>query len=337
MTYVALQAQPKVDVELQEFYDGAVDLFAETRAGHLGRYCFSSAQHKDDKVRGDEHWTQFINTSKAYYLYHHGPLIISQAATHIGQLVGDAGTFIDLGTGSLSAFEHKVLPIIRAGSFGKITFVDLCTSFSEAAKAKLQQEGLHIKTDTFIGNFFKHLPNPSGKAVMSLFGGTLGNFIMDLPHETPEEGLARAMKHFAMPLAQHGGYFIFDYDTNEDAQSIHAGYDHPSYHAMEMTIFERMKRDLPTDGFNPDDFEHIAVWYPQWSLMAHEVRAKRDVSFKLGPYEFDIPAGKSFRTGNSFKYSDDIVERAANRAGFKRLQIFSLLGSTMRVALYRTD
>jgi uncharacterized SAM-dependent methyltransferase len=325
------------DAETQEFYEGIVDMFLDFRAGHLGRYCFSSARHENDDVRGDEHWTQFIKTSKNYYPYFHQIGIIENAAPKIGKIVADAKTFIDLGTGSLNSFERKVLPILRAGRFGEITFVDLCSTFSKIATKRLNQEGFAIKTSTFLGNFFDQLPIPDNRAVINLFGITLGNIIVDLPHETPEQILTKTMRNFAAPLAKHGGYFIFDYDTNEDEASIHSGYAHPSYHAMEMTILDRVKRDIPTRNFDPADFEHVTVWYPQWKLLAQELRTKCDVDFKLGDYRIALPKGKSFRTGSSFKYSDATVEQAANQAGFKKLDIFTMPNSTMRVAVYGMD
>jgi uncharacterized SAM-dependent methyltransferase len=322
------------DAETQEFSDGIVDMFLGIRAGHLGRYCFSSAYDEKDSVRGDEHWTKFIGSSQSYYPYRHELEIIREASQQIGQLVADADTFVDLGTGSLGSFEGKVLPILRNGNFRKLIFVDLCTAFADLAADRLKQESLHIGTSAFIANFFNQLPVLSSKSVINLFGITLGNFIVDLPRETPEQGLERAMRHFAAPLAKHGGYFVFDYDTNEDERSIHACYDHPSYHAMEMTILERVKRDLPTQGFEPSDFEHVTVWYPQWNLLAQELRAKRAVRFRLGPHMIALAEGTSFRTGSSFKYSDSLIEAAASKAGLVKMQVDSLPGSTMRVAVY---
>ncbi|MGE3623573.1 MAG: L-histidine N(alpha)-methyltransferase [Bdellovibrionales bacterium] len=324
---------PKFDAETQEFYDGVVDMFFRFREGHLGRFCFSSALSPDDKVRGDEHWTKFIATTKFYYPYHDQIEIIRQSAPQIGQAVADAKTFIDLGTGSINSFERKVLPILRAANFEKIIFVDLCNTFSNLATARLKQEKIQLSTSTFIGNFFSELPAPSDKAAINLFGITLGNLVVDLPRETPEQVLAKAMKHFTAPLAKHGGYFVFDYDTNEDEQSIHAGYEHPSYHAMEMTVLERVKRDLPTKNFNPDDFEHKTVWYPQWRLLAQELFTKKDVRFDLGPHDIWLPKGASFRTGSSFKYPDEMIERTARQAGFDEFRVFRTPNSTMRVAV----
>jgi len=331
------QAALEFDAETQEFYDGVVDLFTGIREGHIGRYCFSSARSDNDSVRGDEHWTQFIKTSTAYYPYWDEIEIINHAAGQIGGLVSDAHTFIDLGSGSLSSFERKILPIIRAGQFKEITFVDLCTTFSEKATARLMEECSSIKTSTFIGNFFTSLPTPAHKAVINLFGITLGNIIVDLPRETPEQALTKTFKHIAAPLMKNGGYFIFDYDVNENEYQMHASYDHPSYHAMEMTILDRVKRDLPTSNFNPDDFEHVMKWLPQWKLFAHGVKAKTDTQFSLGSYNIDIPKGKFYRTGSSFKYSDATIEQVAAKAGFKKLQVFSIPRSTMRVAVYAID
>ncbi len=334
MAFPKSKLTQELDAETLEFYEGVVDMFLGLRSGHLGRYCFSSPRATNDLVRGDEHWTQFIRTSPAYYPYRHEISIIRHAAPHIGRLTQDAKSFIDLGTGSLNSFEQKILPLLRAGKFEELIFVDLCASFSRIAAQRLESELLSIQTHTFLGNFFERLPEVPCKAVINLFGITLGNIIVDLARETPEQALTRTMKHFAVPLQKFGGYFIFDYDTNEDEGSIHASYNHPSYHAMEMTILERVMRDLPTVGFDPNDFEHVTVWYPEWELLAQEVRTKRAIDFRVGDYDISLPEGKSFRTGSSFKYQDDVIKRAAYQAGFEPLQIFTMPGSTMRVAVY---
>lgn len=328
------RTENELDLAAQEFYDGVIDLFLGQRAGHMGRYVFSSAKNANDCVCGDKHWTDFIHTSTAYYPYRHQIEIISRCAEQLGGITHDAPTYVDLGTGSLNSFEHKVLPILRAGQFNELIFVDLCHTFSKAATDRLGQEAFSLKTSTFLGNFFTTLPALSQKAVINLFGITLGNIVVNLPHETPEQVLTRTLQHFANPLRKHGGYFIFDYDTNEDESSMHASYDHPSYHAMELTIAERVKRDLPTIGFNPNEFEHITVWYPQWKLLAQELRAKSDLSFMIGPYRINTLRGQSYRTGSSFKYSDEVIEQSAKQAGFNKIAIFSLPGSTMRVAVY---
>jgi hypothetical protein len=94
MTFLVRSQQPSYgfDAETEEFYDGIVDMFMGIREGHLGRYCFSNARDANDKVRGDEHWTQFISTSKAYYPYHQQAEIIRRSAGQIGELISDAHT-----------------------------------------------------------------------------------------------------------------------------------------------------------------------------------------------------------------------------------------------------
>jgi hypothetical protein len=107
----------------------------------------------------------------------------------------------------------------------------------------------------------------------------------------------------------------------------------PVYHALEMTIFERVRRDLPVVGFDPDHFGHMTVWHPEWKPLRHELRAQRDIHFGLGPYDLAVAKGQSFWTGRSFKYSDGLIARAAVNAGFDKPQLFGLPGSTMRVGV----
>ena len=330
---LAHEERPQLNQETQEFFDNIVSLFFHVREGHVGRYCFSAPLFDGDDVRGNDHWSDFIASAPNYYMYHDEAALIGEHAEEIGKTISDASEFIDLGTGSITSFEKKVIPIVRSARPLKFIFVDACRDFAEHGNTRLKQEKFPIKTEVFIGNFWESLPTPTNKAAISLQGSTLGNMIVNLPSETMEEGLLRTFTHFAAPLKKHGGYFLFTYDTNHDPNPIALGYEHPSYHAMEMTILRRVKRDLPNEGFDPDAFEHVVLWYPDWHLSAHAVRAKQDISFKLGQYRVDVKKGEFFRTGSSFKFTDQIVSDLSQEAGFSSLQIFSNAKSPMHLAI----
>lgn len=329
----ALSKEMHLDQETQEFFENIIDLFSHLQEGHVGRYCFSSPQFPNDDVRGNEHWSAFIASAPDYYMYHEESTLIQARAMDLGSAISDAVEFIDLGTGSISSFEKKVLPIVRWAKPEKFIFVDACRDFAEQGNERLLLEDPNLQTDVFIGNFWEVLPTPARKAVISLQGATLANMIVNLNTETMEDGLVRTLKHFSTPLKNVGGYFMFTYDTNHDPEPIFKGYEHPSYHAMEMTILRRIKRDLETDNFNPDDFEHVVQWHPEWHLSAHAVQAKRDMSFRIGPYPFSVKKGEAFRTGSSFKFTDEIVARSAKAAGYSSLKIFEAPHSTMKVAI----
>lgn len=320
--------------EAEEFKQGVIDLFLERRRGHLGKYCFSSPLGAADRVRGNEHWAKFIEANSCYYPNSDVVAIIRDSAKQIGAAVADAGMFVDMGSGSAVSFEHKVMPILQAGKFSAITFVDMASGFSDVAQTFLLQRNMKLALHTHLANFFKELPVLTENAALCLFGITLGNIIVDVTQETPRAALGRTMKHFASALHAKGGYFIFDYDTNEDGQAIRQTYEDPHYHAMEMTIFERVKRDLKTEHFDPAEFEHVTVWHGEQKLLAQELRAKKALDFVLEGRAVHVPQGKGFHTGNSFKYSDADIEQAAAGAGFMLAGLFRKPGSTMRVAVY---
>lgn len=318
------------------FRKSVLDLFTGKHSGHLGRYVFSSPLHAQDRVRGNEHWSRFINNSTGYYPNHDIIQILTSSAGQIGRIIADSNVFVDLGSGATESFEKKILPILSQGKFSDFVNVDLCGEFPEAIAQKISRQGLSLKVSGFTCNIFEEIPVFTSKTTLCLLGITLGNIIAELTPAGIETALANALRHFASALKRTGGYFIFDYDTNIDGQSILSSYEDPHYHAMELTILDRVKRDLNTTSFDPQQFEHMTLWHPELCLLAQNLRAKCGMAFSIEGQEVRLPQGHLLHTGNSFKYSDETLYKAATAAGLQKRAIFHQPNSTMRLAIYST-
>ena len=93
----------------EEFLGAAIALFSGFRAGHIGRYCYASPLSSTDTVRGAEHWSEFIRLHKAYYPYYDEVALIEASASHIADLCVGSKGLIELGSGSVEAFDNKTL------------------------------------------------------------------------------------------------------------------------------------------------------------------------------------------------------------------------------------
>jgi hypothetical protein len=81
-----------------------------------------------------------------------------------------------------------------------------------------------------------------------------------------------------------------------------------------------MKRDgIVTGCFDPSIWQYEPVWYPETSQCAHTVFPIKDQEPVVKGESIPIPAWKRFVSNNSYKFSPEMVNEAATKAGIKPL------------------
>ncbi len=316
-------------------FDDAVDLFTGMRRGHVGRYSYSEPLFSGDPVRGNELWASFVRQHRAYYPYYDEVKLIKRCLPELVNLCDDTRHFVELGAGSIEAFNNKTLPLIKALGPESYTVADICEHSAEEATERLNKILPRISVQQSIGDFFQSLPYVRPHSLMFLVGCTIGNNVVDWRYENGFVGLVRALRHFAAAL-RCGGHLVFTYDSNHDEVSLHRAYTHHYLDEMELVFLRCLERDLPSVKLNIQDFRHRVGWYPTKHLLAQEVEVIRDTTILLGGYTFHLQAGQKLHNENCFKYTDDMVMQAATAAGFVVTKLFSQAESPMRLAVLRS-
>ncbi|MGE0109163.1 MAG: L-histidine N(alpha)-methyltransferase [Bdellovibrionales bacterium] len=306
--------------------------FAGAQSGQVDMHCYSEPKHKDDLVCGGGLWERFVNAHEAYYLFCDDPVLIQQNTPLLAELCGNARLFVDLGPGSLEAFEKKTLPILQAVVPVRYEALDLNEHFLRDVVSCLHKRYPFTKACYRVANFFEEMLPLEENSLIFLSGSTISNIKADLRFETATINLTKALAHFGDALIE-GGYFVFTYDSNQDEDSIRRSYDHPAMAAHNTNFIQLVRRELPTEGLCEEDFMHVTEWVPENHLLKQLLVLKRDVSFGVAGHRFDLEAGTKLHVTNCFKFTDDLIRDAARAAGFTKTHICTLENSPMRMAI----
>ena len=325
------------------FLIDAIHLFTGDRSGHMSPYAFTHARYKGDPVNGIEYWTRFINESKDYYLYDEECDLIKKHAKRIVTHLPDDVSFIELGPGELSAVREKTIPLLdqfnktsaKSGLHKQITeyiALDISSQFAETARQEVGKR-FGIVTSSAVSDFNAERLNISTWAhpVMLVFGGTLFN-APEVKYMKTEYVLKSYLDNIR-DIVGPGGYVVMSQDTNNDKESLMKAYNHPMSAAAALSIMHRIERDLETKGFSGNDFEHVARWTPQKSLLSLDAVSKTDKSFTLGGITCHIRKGDVFPLVNAFKYSTERFKAIAEDSGFEVVDTMKT-GKNGKIALH---
>ncbi len=316
------------------------DLFANRRAGHLGKWMYSLPLYDGDPVRGAELWTNVIEDAKngsAYYVFNDERILIRQAAPLIASYIKNDCSLIDLGPGSKDAFLNKILPLINASnkSIKEYIGVDICPSTLDTLGSLAKETCSDVTVKTLVADFldtpFKYpADNPSELAV--LFGLTLFNLCIDpRVEELPELLLSRYLKNLGAHFKNQNGILVVTQDTNRDAALLAEAYE--TNRAYEETVLYRIARDLPiSEGYDPEAFEMVMEFHENTGAYSMSFVATRNMDFQIDDEKFFLQSGERFYFHNSYKLQPHIFHAAAKFAGFEVIE--TIMSDNKRSALH---
>ncbi|OLE24874.1 MAG: hypothetical protein AUG49_12195 [Catenulispora sp. 13_1_20CM_3_70_7] len=146
--------------------------------------------------------------------------------------------------------------------------------------------------------------------LLVFLGGTIGNLL-------PEErsvflGRVRAG-------LRPGEWLLLGTDLVKDPDTLVAAYDDAAGVTAEFNknVLAVVDRELNGD-FDPNDFEHVALWDPRAEWIEMRLRARRELTVRLRELDLVVSfdAGEELRTEISAKFRREGVERELAAAGF---------------------
>ena len=123
-----------------------------------------------------------------------------------------------------------------------------------------------------------------------------------------------------------GDYLVITQDTNDIEELLLKAYDHPDMALYILSVLHKMKRDLPTENFDPDAFEFVPRWNKDEHLLSLNISLKKDYapqSFKIDGVPFSIGYGKELSVVNSYKFPPNFFIKAAEMVGFISEKLFT--------------
>ncbi|MCX4722318.1 L-histidine N(alpha)-methyltransferase [Streptomyces sp. NBC_01306] len=257
-------------------------------------------------ARGSELFEE-ITALPEYYPTRAEREILLARAGDIAEATG-ARTLIELGSGSSEKTRHLLdaLPALEA-----YIPVDVSGSALTAAAEALLAERPGLAVHALIADFTRELALPAapGPRLVVFLGGTIGNL---LPPE--RAAFLRSVRNLLDP----GDHLLLGTDLVKAESVLVPAYDDTAgvTAAFNKNVLSVIDRELGAD-FDPDAFDHLAVWDSENEWIEMRLRARGAFTVKIPELDLAVPfaAGEEMRTEVSAKFRQEGVRTELGAAG----------------------
>jgi L-histidine N-alpha-methyltransferase len=245
--------------------------------------------------------------------------ILERHAEQIAALTG-AVELVELGSGTASKTRVLLDALHAAGTLRRYVPVDVTESMVRECAAELTDEYPGLQVHGVIGDFERHLgrvPGASGARIVAFLGGTIGNF--------PPGSRRRVLREIAALLGP-GDHLLMGTDLVKDPAVLEAAYDDAQGVTAEFNrnVLRVLNRELGAD-FEPEDFEHVALFDREHEWIEMRLRARRAHTTHVR--DLDLPvhfeAGEEMRTEISAKFTDQRIDGDLAAAGLELVRRFT--------------
>jgi L-histidine N-alpha-methyltransferase len=230
--------------------------------------------------------------------------ILEDNAAELARLTG-AAELVELGSGTAAKTRVLLDALHAAGTLQRYVPVDVTESMVRDCAVELTAEYPGLRVHGVIGDFERHLdrvPPAVGPRIVAFLGGTIGNFA---------PGSRRRVLREISRLLGPEDYLLMGTDLVKDPRVLRAAYDDSQGITAEFNrnVLRVLNRELDAD-FEPDDFDHVALFDAEHEWIEMRLRARREhttIVRDLGlPVHFD--AGEEMRTEISAKFTAERLE-----------------------------
>jgi L-histidine N-alpha-methyltransferase len=249
-----------------------------------------------------------------YYPTRRERSILSERADAI--MAGGPETLIELGSGTSDKTRLLLDAGVRAGGLRGFAPFDVSEDTLVEAAEVLSRLYPTVSIHAIAGDFDHHLgviagTGRPGRRLVAFLGGTIGNF-----EPAPRAGFLASLAATLAP----GDLLLLGTDLVKEPHRLVAAYDDSAGITAEFNrnVLEVVDRELQAD-FDPDAFEHVAVWDAEHEWIEMRLRARADLTVRVGaiPLVVSFSAGEELRTEISAKFRPAGVESELGGAGFR--------------------
>ncbi|MEV1204679.1 L-histidine N(alpha)-methyltransferase [Microbispora rosea] len=223
-----------------------------------------------------------------------------------------ADTLVELGSGTSEKTVLLLDALANAGTLRAYTPVDVDEVTLEAAAERLAVRYPGLDVRPVRADFEQHLAllPRTGRRLVAFLGGTIGN----LPPAAREVFL-KELRATLRP----GDTLLLGTDLVKDRGRLVAAYDDPGgvTAAFNRNVLHVLNRELDA-GFEPEAFEHVALWDEDNEWIEMRLRATRPMEVPLRALGLTVSfaEGEETRTEISAKFRREGVLDELSRAGF---------------------
>ncbi|MFD7071360.1 L-histidine N(alpha)-methyltransferase [Streptomyces sp. NPDC059913] len=275
-------------------------------------------------ARGSELFEE-ITRLPEYYPTRAEREILIERADEIARASG-ARTLIELGSGSSEKTGHLLDSLPELHSYVPVDVSESALrGAGEALLARRPGLSVHALVADFTGGLA--LPGTPGPRLLAFLGGTIGNLL-------PEERAAflRSVRSLLSP----GDALLLGTDLVKDEKVLVAAYDDATGVTAEFNrnVLRVVNRELGAD-FDPEGFDHVALWDPGNEWIEMRLRARRAQTVKVPALDLLVgfEAGEELRTEVSAKFRRERVRAELEAAGLRLDQWWTDSGERFALSL----
>jgi L-histidine Nalpha-methyltransferase len=239
--------------------------------------------------------------------------ILNSSAAELATLTG-AAELVELGSGTAAKTRVLLDALHDAGTLVRYIPVDVTESMVRDCAEELTDEYPGLQVHGVIGDFERHLdqvPPAVGPRIVAFLGGTIGNF--------PPGSRRRVLREIAGLLGP-GDHLLMGTDLVKDPDILKDAYDDAQGVTAEFNrnVLRVLNRELEA-GFDPDDFDHVAMFDPEHEWIEMRLRARREHTTLVRALDLPVHfhAGEEMRTEISAKFTPERIEADLSAAGLE--------------------
>jgi L-histidine N-alpha-methyltransferase len=261
-------------------------------------------------ARGSDLFEQ-ITRLPEYYPTRVERAILVEHADHIGAVTA-AKTLVELGSGSSEKTRLLLDALITHGALAEFVALDMSASALRSSAARIGEQYPGLRVHGIVGDFQRHLGHipPGGDRLVVFLGGTIGNL---MPAE--RAGFLRAVRATLQP----GDWLLLGTDLVKSPEILVPAYADAAGVTAEFNrnVLRVVNRECGAD-FDPEAFDHVAVWNPHREWIEMRLRARHAMRVRLPVLDLTVEfaADEELRTEISAKFRRDAVRRELATAGF---------------------
>lgn len=268
-----------------------------------------------------------------YYQTRSERAILHDRAEEIADALGnDPISVIELGAGRAEKIRPLLGALNRAGRLDAFWPFDVAEGEVREVLLELATAYPDASLGGIVGDFTRHLaqlPDHHDTRLVAFLGGTFGNFTA-----MERSQFLRDLRESLRP----GDWFLLGADLVKNPDVILAAYNDAAGVTAEFNrhVLYVLNHRLDAD-FEPDNFEHIALWDNDTATIDMRLRAMKPMKVDLAALDLDISfrVGEEIHTGISTKFHRGELENELQAHGFAPAQCWTDERAYMGVFLAR--
>lgn len=238
-------------------------------------------------------------------------ILLERLAGEIASLTGTGRILIEPGAGN-AAKVRLLLDALQPAAFVPM---DISFDYLKSTARDLAGEYPWLPVHAACVDYTHSLPipeqAPEGPRLLFFPGSSLGNF-------DPDE--ARGFLNLVRNTVGDNGMLLIGVDTKKSESLLSAAYNDAAGMTAEfnLNLLHRMRKELDMDC-NPENFEHRAFYNSEAGRIEMHLVSKHKQELRVNGHCFNLEAGESLHTENSYKYAPEEFISLASNSGFKEV------------------